>query len=460
MKKYVKLFTFLLSTTCLTEATHAASVVGELREDRAPVLFPITIPNATAYMGSGGSQEILPEILFVNSVGTTRDPESGRGYTFSRLTGPGGVRIVTATPTETANSETYDQRKKITFASQEDNGLEKLGFNDSRNIKEQRCDTVFIYAYKDVKKLYDELSYFASGEIESDLIRLLKATKKLDPSSSFIVGAVKLFPDLIKKTREKAILLKTSLGTDIQTILSAIGQIVGHLELYIDNRFLVARHITTDATLSLRDLLLLRDEGNIVDGTKVSLEGVDITDIHRTLFKIEETLNAIMKHNLKTKLAMISDFSWMTKTLDQNRPHSRQITELSKIFVGDLGVVEFIDRNWKSPEAPEFQSFKDGVKYINMLIESIRDYSVKAQDMAHGTAAKTILDELKTTTSTALVEEREASAITSKSRGMGTEEQQLKELVSKKRDAESSMVGTQLPDLQNLKGRIEAYLAT
>ena len=457
MKKYAKLFTILLSTSCLTEVAHTAtsSAIEMYKEESSATVFPVTIPGAKP----PGKAVIPPETLGSNYVGKIRNPE-GRGYDFSRLMTSGikGLEIAVATPDLGNNSKAYNKSMAIPLAA---DALEfgSIGFQDIRSVHEQGCDTNVLWAYKDLIHLRDGLNDFATGKIEDDLSMLSRAIKKLDAPDSFIVDVVKLFPPLIKKLRGKAIGLRDSLSTDIPIILGALNQTVEHHETYIRERIPVAHELGGPKVLTLTDLVLPNDS---TQDRKVSLEGVDITDIHAIFFQVEQTLNNIMGHKLKSKFLMIGDFLSMVENLKTLPPsdHSQQIIALSQMFIGDIAIANFIDSRWISPEAPDFQSFKDGVKYINMLIELIRSYAVSAKEIAYGTHAKAILDELKTTTSTALVEGREASAIVSKSPGMGTPEQQLKELVSKKRGAESSMERTQLPDLQNLKGRIEVYLAT
>ena len=457
MKKYVKLLTLLLSTSCLTEVAHTATSGVVKREEREGLVsvFPVTIPDAKP----SGKAIIPSETLDSHYVGKIRNPE-GRGYDFSRLITSGikGLEIAVATPDLGNNSETYNKRMATPLAA---DALEfgSVGFQDIRSVHEQRCDTNVLWAYKDLVHLRDGLNDFATGKIENDLSMLSRAIKKLDAPNSFIVDAVKLFPPLIKKLRGKAIGLRDSLSADIRIILDALNQTVEHHETYIRERIPVAHELAGPKVLTLTDLILPNDSTQDI---KVSLERIDITDIHAMFFQAEQTLNNIMGHKLKSKFLMIGDFLSMVENLKTLPPsdHNQQIMALSQMFSGDLAVMEFIDSRWISPAAPDFQSFKDGVKYINMLIEFIGSYAVNAKEIAYGTHAESILDELKTPPSTALVEARESSTITSKSRGMGTQEQQLKELVSKKRSAEWSMERTQLPDLQNLKGRIEAYLAT
>ncbi len=361
----------------VTVRTKTKAGAGSGEDDALVGAFPLEIAGVK---GVGGKADIAPHTVGFLGTRVLQDSD-GRLFLASQLKVAGASMAVATPALGSGMSKELEARKMArSFAS----GGSLPG--DTRTVEERNCDETLLYAYKDLVELQNSLNAFATGAIVSDLVKLAKAVRKLDATDDFIGQAIGLFPPLIKKVKSEAVALVESLSADIPTILEALGRVVQHCDIYIESRGDIATGVRLR---NLADVELV--ELNL---THVSLEKVNITDINQMLRKVEQTLHCINKHNLKQKLGGIKVFLDNVHALEHPedgkvRPllfvHGSQIIDLSGMFVGDLAVVEFIDSKWVSPADARFEPFKNGVKYINLLIEKIKSYAEKAQQVANGT---------------------------------------------------------------------------
>lgn len=450
MRKSLKLLVFLMSGIGLfdTGCVYASGAGSGLGGDTDLIgSFPVTIGAAR---GRGGADIAEHTLGFL---GTQKFvAPDGQILQLSKFKVAGAGMVVAAPDGVTPDLEL--RRMELSHAS-----LGRYLPGDIRTPEEVNCDMSLLDAYKSLTELNRGLNDFATGQTAEDLTKLAKAIRRLEPSDEFMGRAIRLFSPLIGIVKAKGELLAVALSADIPSVLGVLNRAIEHCEAYIGSRMDIAEGV------SLSKL----SEVNSIDFDKlhVSLEKVNITDIHTMFHQVEKTLNSIMRRRLTQEFDPIKVFLGNVRELKHGgdgkpKPatisdHGRQIIDLSKMFKSDIGIVEFIDLKWISPDDDNFKAFKDGVKYINMLIESIRDYAQKVQQIANGAYLGALEGGLVPSTALALREPFEGALAVP---GGADDEARKRELMKgMKGYAEGKMEVSILPDLQHKMELVERYIA-
>ena len=457
MKKYVKLLTFLLSSSYLVDINSSFAGDRDLvpahpggvarHEGRATdgrdwgrsVAIPASSTGlvATENLEFGGTQ-----------IGHSRE---GAGYSISVFRAAGGAEIGVAVHADSA-AFTGSQRLHEAASRGTIPG-------DHRTQRERDTDTNFAWAYRDLTKLYNGLNDFATGQIEDDLNKLAKAVKKVKADGSALMDqALALAPKLIRKIKEEGETIKATLGEDMFAILQLLRILDEHCQTYIDGR------INLTPEVKLRDVLLPEDLR-----TEVSVERVNTTEIREAFFQVEQTLNCIAKDKLMESLKLIDDFLTMAQSVDHSTEHGQNILALSQRFLADeQRIADIIKEKWKSPGQARFEPFRRGVIQLNMLIEHITDYVASAKKIADGTYAHLLaapeavaaIEDGSASSSSAVALRQKAAAGGSSALtvGGGMSAETIARLLREKEAAESKLRQQGLADFQAKIMDIRDYL--
>ncbi|NBT85380.1 MAG: hypothetical protein EBT45_02605 [Alphaproteobacteria bacterium] len=460
MKKYVKLLTFLLSSSYLVDINSSFAGDRDLvpahpggvarHEGRAPDGRdwgrPVAIPASSTGLVAAENLEFGG-----TQIGHSRE---GAGYSISVFRAAGGAEIGVAVPEASADSAAFTGSQRLHQAASRGTIP-----GDLRTQNERDTDTNFVWAYRELAKLYKGLNDFATGQIEDDLNKLSKAVKKVKPDGNALMDqALALAPKLIRKIKTEGETIKATLGEDLFAILQLLRILDEHCQTYIDGR------INLTPEVKLKDVLLPEDPR-----TEVSVERVNTTEIREAFIEVERTLNCIAKDKLMESLQSIDDFLTMAQRVDRSTEHGQNILALSQRFLADeQRIADIIKEKWKSPGQARFEPFRRGVIQLNMLIEHITDYVASAKKIADGTYAHLLaapeavaaIEDGSASSSSAVALRQKAAAGGSSALtvGGGMSAETIARLLREKEAAESKLRHQGLADFQAKIMDIRDYL--
>ncbi len=454
MKKYVKPILLSLSALYLAGMNLSHATV----EPHDPSKQPLATATVAPRGGFAAHQVAL------TGIGKKRD-EDGKGWAGATMA-VGGARLDVATRDqsgdEAAQKRHQDWLDAIVFAGNvKDDGTIPEDMRgragviaDSRTIAEGQCDMIFFEADAYYRNLLAGLNDFVTGETAKQLVSLAKAVGKLNLDGTPIGVATHLFPALIKKVRGHGEALRGSLDRDVSVILDVLNDVVLDFNFYTQKR--------SGPTPDLRFQDISGDDPDTTRRTHVGLERVDITDIRDMFVQVERTLRALMDHKLAARLDKMREFLRSVDNLHvghagtrHTTDHTVQIRALSEPFRKYEGVFGVIDSKWKSPTNPNLAQFQEGVKYINILIESIAAYAERAKMIAEGTyAEQRLLEGPQATLPGGRVDADTAMTVLTPS----LDKAALEQLARNKAEGEWQ-IGPKIDDIARQVERIETYLA-